>query len=59
MQYQLTIFANFGSVSPGNGSWYNAGTVAAMSATAPSAGAGEICLERHHRHLHAGHDAHR
>jgi hypothetical protein len=41
VQYQLTTSANYGSVTPDDGTWYNAGTVVAISAIAPSAGAGE------------------
>ncbi|MEI6797040.1 MAG: leucine-rich repeat protein, partial [Methanomassiliicoccales archaeon] len=41
MQYQLAISANFGSVSPDNGSWHNAGSNVVVSATAPSVVPGE------------------
>jgi hypothetical protein len=40
-QYQLTVTANFGSVSPATGSWYDADSSVTVSATAPSAGSGE------------------
>ena len=37
-QYQLTVTANFGSVSPATGGWYDADSTVTVSATAPSAG---------------------
>ena len=40
-QYQLTVTANFGSVSPATGGWYDADSTVTVSATAPSAGSGE------------------
>jgi len=42
-QYELTMAANLGSTSPsvGGGHWYDAGSLVTISATAPSAGAGE------------------
>lgn len=41
-QYQLTMVTNFGTTIPAVGStWYNAGATVTISATAPSAGAGE------------------
>jgi len=39
-QYYLSMFTNYGTVSPSSG-WYDAGSVVAVSATAPSVIAGE------------------
>jgi hypothetical protein len=41
IQYQLTISANMGGVTPANGLWFNASDVVSISATAPSASVGE------------------
>ena len=40
-QYQITMSANFGTVSPTTGSWYNAGTSVTIYAVSPSVGNGE------------------
>jgi hypothetical protein len=41
-QYQLTLATNFGTTTPSAGNiWYNAGTILTITATPPSAGAGE------------------
>ena len=41
-QYQLTTATNFGTTDPNAGnSWFDAGTMVTLTATAPSAGAGE------------------
>jgi FlaG/FlaF family flagellin (archaellin) len=41
-QYQLTMATNYGTTTPSAGSsWYDAGSQVTISATAPSAGAGE------------------
>jgi KaiC/GvpD/RAD55 family RecA-like ATPase len=40
-EYQLTTYANMGTVSPGGGGWYAAGSTVSISANAPSGGSGE------------------
>ena len=41
LQYQITMASNFGSLSPSNSSWYNAGSAVTIYAVSPSIVAGE------------------